>query len=357
MIKPLNIAFLIGNGFDVNAGLKTRYTDILAKYLRLESVDPRIVSFKEEIDRNIEYWSDFEKRMGDYAKYFDGSNLDEMIDNYQFCINDFSRNMVLFLKKQEARVNLKGKENLISEAFKKSIIDFYLLLENNPKRIITNMISNIGFIRYSCISFNYTNALEKCYEIFKSDHTILKYMSQKMQAAHKSISYGSSNFLGQVFYIHGTLGNNFVLGVDNQAQIMHEGFRSDSRITDSFIKPQANKFLGNGNNSNVENVINSADIFCIYGMSIGETDKTWWKKIAENLKTYGNKQLVIFVWDPKFSTNLAAERINFIRNKRDGFLKVADCQNENSISDRIHIVINNKEMFNVNLVDKESSHA
>jgi hypothetical protein len=265
--------------------------------------------------------------------------------------------MVRFLKKQEARVNLKGKEDLISEAFKKSIIDFYLLLEEKPKQIIANMISNGNFIKYSCISFNYTNVFKKCYEIFKSDDTIPKYMSQKAQGSRKIISYMTSEFLGQVFHTHGTLDNDFVLGVDNQEQIAHEGFRLDSRITNVFIKPLANNYLGNQNNGNVATVLDSADIFCIYGMSIGETDKTWWKRIAENLKNNNSKQLVIFVWEPKFSPILASEKINFIRSKRDDFLTVAGCQNGNNISDRIHIVINSKEMFNVNLVDKESSHA
>ena len=174
----MNIVFLIGNGFDINVGLKTCYTDILTKYLKLKSADPRIVSFKKEIASNIEYWSDFEKRMGDYTKDFNESNLDEMIDNYQFCINDFSRNMVRFLKKEEVRANLAGKESLIVEVFKKSIIDFYFLLEDNPKQIIATMIFNMNLVRYFCISFNYTNIFKQCHEIFKLDKTIPRYMSQ-----------------------------------------------------------------------------------------------------------------------------------------------------------------------------------
>lgn len=355
--KDMNIVFLIGNGFDVNAGLKTRYSDILRKYLKMKSDNPRIAAFKQEIDENFEYWSDFEKRMGEYTKKINGSNLDEMIDNYQFCINDFSRNMVRFLKKEEARVSLAGKEDLISEAFKKSIIDFYFLLEDNPKQIIANMFSNIGPVRYSCISFNYTNIFKKCYEIFKLDNTIPMYMSKKAQGTRKIIAYRTSHFLGQVFHIHGNLDSDFILGVDNKEQIAYEEFRSDARITDVFVKPLANNYLGNQNNGNIATVLNSADIFCIYGMSIGETDKTWWKRIAENLKNNDSKQLVIFVWEPNFIPTLASEKINFIRTKRDSFLKAAGYHGENNISDRIHIVINNKEMFNVNLVTKEPPHA
>ena len=355
--KDMNIVFLVGNGFDVNVGLKTRYSDILKKYLKLKSADPRIVSFKKEIAGNIEYWSDFEKRMGEYTKDFNGSNLDEMIDNYQFCINDFSNSMIRFLKKEEARANLAGKESLIVEAFKKSIIDFYFLLEDNPRQIIANMISNRRFVKYSCISFNYTNVFKKCYKVFKSDKSIPRYMSQKVKNSRRIISYATSSFLGDVFYIHGTLDNDFILGVDNKEQIANEGFRSDSRIADVFIKPLANYSLDNQNNASAARAIDSADVFCVYGMSIGETDKIWWERIAENLKNSNHKRLVIFVWEPKFNTILASEKINFIKNKRNTFLTAASCQNENNISDRIHIVINSKKMFNINLVTKELPRA
>ena len=123
------------------------------------------------------------------------------------------------------------------------------------------------------------------------------------------------------------------------------------------IKPLANDSLDNQNNASAAKAIDSADVFCVYGMSIGETDKTWWKRIVENLKNNDSKRLVIFVWEPNFRPTLASEKINFIRTKRDSFLTVAGYQNGKNISDRIHIVINSKEMFNVNLVNKEPPHA
>lgn len=36
-------------------------------------------------------------------------------------------------------------------------------------------------------------------------------------------------------------------------------------------------------------------IICIFGMSIGNTDKMWWEKIIDWLKVNGDNKLIIFV--------------------------------------------------------------
>ena len=43
-------------------------------------------------------------------------------------------------------------------------------------------------------------------------------------------------------------------------------------------------------------MINGADIFYMFGLSIGETDKRWWEYIAERLRV-SNAKLVIFWFD------------------------------------------------------------
>ena len=72
--KDLVITFLIGNGFDLGLGLKTRFKDFYTQYLEYNSTNKNILEFKGEIARDIESWSDFEYQLGQYSKNFDENN-------------------------------------------------------------------------------------------------------------------------------------------------------------------------------------------------------------------------------------------------------------------------------------------
>lgn len=57
----MNIVFLIGNGFDLNLGLNTRYSDFYEYYKNQRAKDerPYIRSFLNDLASN-EDWSDFD---------------------------------------------------------------------------------------------------------------------------------------------------------------------------------------------------------------------------------------------------------------------------------------------------------
>ena len=63
-----SITYLIGNGFDINLGLKTKYTDFYGEYIAsvkdLDDNDCR-KRFAMKIDGNYENWSDFEAGFAD----------------------------------------------------------------------------------------------------------------------------------------------------------------------------------------------------------------------------------------------------------------------------------------------------
>lgn len=91
------ITFLIGNGFDVNLGLKTRYTDFYDEFIR--SVDEPGVSdcvkqFAKKIEGNYDTWNDFESAFG---KNIEGTPADVKEILYHFN-SKFSR----YLEKQES---------------------------------------------------------------------------------------------------------------------------------------------------------------------------------------------------------------------------------------------------------------
>ena len=58
----MNITFLIGNGFDLNLGLKTDYKSFYSYYkMRSKS------NIAKSIDSEYELWSDLEKGLGEYT--------------------------------------------------------------------------------------------------------------------------------------------------------------------------------------------------------------------------------------------------------------------------------------------------
>lgn len=64
----MSTLFLIGNGFDLNCGMKTRYFDVYKGYVKESSSSEIIKNFKERITSNIENWGDFEMAMADMLK-------------------------------------------------------------------------------------------------------------------------------------------------------------------------------------------------------------------------------------------------------------------------------------------------
>ena len=76
--------FLIGNGFDVNCGMKTKYTDVYDGYIKEASSTDVIKTFKENISADYKTWGDFEMSMAEYAKNLNSES--EFLE----CIRDFA---------------------------------------------------------------------------------------------------------------------------------------------------------------------------------------------------------------------------------------------------------------------------
>ena len=65
-----HITFIIGNGFDINLGMKTKYSDMYEGYIKTPPQTKVIESFKNELrnQQPFDKWSDFEMAMAEYAK-------------------------------------------------------------------------------------------------------------------------------------------------------------------------------------------------------------------------------------------------------------------------------------------------
>ncbi|GHV96664.1 hypothetical protein AGMMS50293_29840 [Spirochaetia bacterium] len=340
----MQVLFFIGNGFDLNVGLHTQFRDVLSCYIKEQTNDPQILAFKNDINKNFDNWSSFEKQMGVYTENF-SHDTDAASDIITFdrCISDFYKFLHKYLTGEENKAAYTNVKE-IEDVFMASVINFQQYLENVPNEKITKMF-RIDTVNFDFINFNYTKIFDKCINILKNSISYAK-INKKINTTNLNVT---SRYLREVFHIHGTLTNKMALGVDNKDQIRNPAFRSFALIN-SRIKPLANTSLENGNNQTMTKLINTSDIYCIFGMSIGSTDKTWWIAIANQLIANQMKRLVIFWHDdtvnPIFIDGIIATNDMIITL----FCKEANLSDEqkNIIEGRIHIAIN-KEIFKIKL--------
>lgn len=66
------ITFILGNGFDLNLGLHTKYVDMYENYtLKRTHESENLKTFKDTLRNNAyDTWSDFEMGMANYAQRF-----------------------------------------------------------------------------------------------------------------------------------------------------------------------------------------------------------------------------------------------------------------------------------------------
>jgi hypothetical protein len=339
----MDILFFIGNGFDLKMGLKTSFRNVLEAYLLESSSDEKIINFKRNINNNFENWSDFEFYMGEYTEKIVEDNI---LDYFQ-CIYDFTRFLKTYLKNEENKALFENTKE-ISQAFQKSILHFYNFLDEHPKKIISGMMNDV--IKFNQVNFNYTKIFDICLEIMKQDKTIP--LSRKVGAV--SYTNTNNNYMGNIFHIHGTLENEMILGVDNLEQIKNIDFRKLTR-SQQIVKPFSNDLLENRKNEIIRELISKSSIYCIFGMSLGKTDKTWWIEIIKQMVNNKNKRLIIFIHDDSSDFSLSFDKIEtkeYWKIRLFNNLKFTELNKDeikDDIKTRIHIIVN-ASIFDLKLI-------
>ncbi len=318
----MNIVFLIGNGFDLNLGLRTKYSDFYKSYYSQRKDDERkyIQDFLSEIENDAEEWSDFELSFGKYARNFNTGRSEEYIQLWE----DIHLSLAAYIDLQQEAIQTKGQ---ISPKMGQ-----YLIYPDNflarGARIKFNRLRNRtgnGASRISVINFNYTNSFERLYG----------WKGRSISLPNSSV-YGST--LDTVIHVHGTTHENMILGVDNSLQIRsQDGLDKDQRILNRVVKPIANKNTQTLREQDCATCISGANLICIYGMSLGATDKTWWHLIGERLLSAEETMVIIFARNsgvPDVQGYLAVEQRN---EKIKKFLERAGLKNTTQLYNKIEV--------------------
>lgn len=329
----MRITFLLGNGLDLNCGCRSSYKDIYKFYIRQPSKDEWIKKLKEEIST----WSDFEMEM---AKFVSACKSEqEAID----CIRDFKRQMDKYLSAENQRMNSEIEEDEDTDFFNQGILDE---IKRSIQSFYKNCIPNVSIeieksmknapIYYDFISFNYTSFL---------DSLLIQVAKELSDEKNKSISKDMFCEDPTLIHIHGTLGGNELVGIDDRTQFGTLPYNHDS-LDRVFIKPLLNVLIDLQRFVDASTAIKKADIICVFGMSLGDSDLTWRTELLDWLK--GDEKHHLFLYDySQYNTDkfLIDEKMDAESEARTAFLTRCNFD-VSSFEKQIHIPIG-VNLFNI----------
>lgn len=323
----MSVTFLIGNGFDLHMGMKTRYVDVYDGYIKSRSKTENISKFKELLKKDapneFTNWSDFEQKMGESTGEFSSEK------DFVECVRDFKEYLAQHLKNEEElflnRVNLKSA----SSEMEKSLRNFYSSLINKDKINIERIRRRSENYDYYFITFNYTSVLEKLLSSIDPNHLRPIY----------------------TYYLHGKLDLGIVLGADNEEQLNSNcNYTLTKRIERAFIKPYFNELFDPDKIEKIDQIISKSDIICVYGLSFGQSDLTWVEKIIDWLESDPNHHLVYFKHDNAEHNLWHKDLMMDIEDEfKDELLDRINYKNHDSINDlfdQVHIPVG-FDIFNV----------
>lgn len=264
-----NVLFLIGNGFDLHIGMQTKYEHFYDYYLKQTSLNAVIQTFKSNIRKNIEDWADLELKLGEY--------LESMQENEAISIyDDLIENLRKYIQSEESRydIGVDSDKKVIYKGLKHP--ENYLN-DNEKEFVKVYYDTKKSFPQINIISFNYTTALDK----------LLSFNDDSNDKCKIGIEH-----------IHGLANQHrMIIGVNDITQIKNDVLKGNAKIIKRYIKSECNVTYGMEYEERCISWINEADIMCIYGLSLGDTDAIWWNRVARRLLRKYKSILIIFCYD------------------------------------------------------------
>lgn len=304
----MNITFLVGNGFDLNLGLRTSYADFLSWYMQRPSNDPVISKFRSNLSETSSlWWSDAERAMGQYVGSYYPANLND----YYRVIRDFKIELARYLEEEEKKCSYSSKKTIA-----KKTRDFLV-------KFSTEIMPNHGATLHSCsqkpvynfINFNYTKTLDNILSCTRDVYPDMFSCIDKQSR--------DSVIQNAVVHIHGTLNTVLIMGVDNEFQINTIDQLYEMRLFWTLVKNCTNEELGRPEPNLAKKIIQESDIIVFYGLSVGETDKMWWDMIKHWLQVDIRHQIVLFTRSKTqiYNSLMPEDVLVYVDNAQDTFLR------------------------------------
>ena len=149
----------------------------------------------------------------------------------------------------------------------------------------------------SFVNFNYTETFDKLLGI-KADgtHSTSEHYSFDQRAVGVEILNRESLFvLERLVHVHGSnKARNSIFGVSDSRQITDIAAREMAEAIGVLVKDCADREKAVGNYDLTADVLNEADRVVLFGLSIGNSDKYWWRLLMQRVRKVEDFRVFIF---------------------------------------------------------------
>ena len=266
----MNIVYLIGNGFDLNLDMKTKFEHFNDYFLfnPRDGDSPHIKKLKDEIEDDKENWSDLEHALGNYLSKLDEN---EAITLHRHLIIHLSK----YIAYEEDRCIFgEGQKSRFWEYLKYPYSNNRLLFAEQNEIDDYSMNFRSHSVDIKIITFNYTRLIEKLSEYVNNT---LQIGTQK----HNNTLYSIN--LSEIEHVHGIADERMILGVNDVSQIANKKLQDKAAVIDRYVKPACNSTYGLMHDEKCQQWIQKANLLCLFGLSFGDTDKKWWELVGQAL--------------------------------------------------------------------------
>lgn len=298
----MKILHILGNGFDLNLGLKTSYKDFYDYYKSVESTRNNINNLKTNISSNYKNWSDLELALGQYSEEF------ETVDDFDEVFEDIGERLAEYLIKQEDKFEISeiNREKFLENLVKPEV--FLPVADNNKIRTYKLSFTNNTW-NVDIVTFNYTRVIEKII----GDSLNIK--------IRHHISNNHVAILRSIEHIHGYVDDRMVLGVNDISQLKNKAFHQNVDVLEAIVKQQCNTAYGHTIDNHFKTKIKQADIISIFGASLGDTDNIWWELIGQKMREKNIPIIIFTKGEEVISPRIGYKNNRTKRRMRDYFLK------------------------------------
>lgn len=351
----MEITFLLGNGFDIQCGLKTSYFDfykfILKERYNIDLEDDESSNSKLKITNQIykeiymskdtpETWADLEGQLGKHTYNLKEDSVNNFLDDYEELNEDLNHYLNLVQIQPETNIT-----DDFSAIFKETATDFFEgLFPQEKTDIISILNKNMNLdtnYNYRFITFNYTNTLDlfikNCKEKIIDNNFNKRSLKQTLNT--------------DIINVHGKVNRLVTLGVNDETQLAKDIFEEID--LNDLMKPMILENNREHTKRNAEHRIENSHIIVIFGMSLGATDEYWWIKVAESLLLSSNRRLIIHMYSSDEVSDAVPRKVRKRReSKEDEFIKRLMKMNlteadEKKIREQTYIITNSNSVLNL----------
>ena len=308
--KRVKVTYLLGNGFDIGLGLKTRYNDFLKTFVVSKSDDSPVVArfrqfIKEDLSKDSMSWSDAEKRFGalPFSNFAKESNipLSEVLIKLDSC---FQSELADYLRSEEFKFIIPDGRR---ENCRKKMMGYFLHLLNHTIGVGGGIDDGTDVVEFNFITLNYTRSLNQFLGMKQGEEWSIK-LRDDDEMSRMFIRGPKRIIIGRVCHAHGSLFKyeHRLFGVNDSWQISDEDARQICMDEGYLIKTEEDKHVQVGHRKEAVELMESTDILVLFGTSYGQTDKIWWQTIVNKVENDKFFRVVLVPYVPNSTKSLSA---------------------------------------------------